>query len=77
MAVKRYRFSNGVVIPKGTMVGVPTEAIHMDDSIYERPEELDGFRFSRLRNEVGDLPKFRSVDTNNEYLHFGTGSHAW
>ena len=77
MALKPYRFSNGTVIPEGTMVGVPAGAIYMDDSIYERADEFDGFRFSRLRDEVGDLPKFRSVDANNEYLHFGSGPHAW
>jgi len=77
MTVKPYRFSNGVVIPEGTMLGVPLEGIHMEGSIYERPDEFDGFRFSRLRDQVDGLPKLRAVDANNEYLHFGSGPHAW
>lgn len=77
MAMKPYRFSNGVVVPEGTIVAVPVEAIHRDDSIYERPDEFDGFRFSRLRENVGDLPKFWSADASNEYCYFGSGLHAW
>lgn len=78
LALKPYRFSNGVVVPKGTIVGAPVCGIHMDDAIYERASEFDGFRFSKMREKYGDNAKFNAVDsTTQEYLHFGNGPHAW
>jgi cytochrome P450 len=76
-AAKPYTFSNGVTIPKGTYVGAPMWGIHMDDTIYENAKEFDGFRFSKLRENMGENAKFLAVNTNNEYLHFGHGIHAW
>ena len=77
MALKPYRFSNGVTIPKGTMVVAPVAGIHMDDTIYPGANEFDGFRFSRLRNEIGDTTKCDAVEVSTEFLHFGSGPHAW
>ena len=59
------------------MVGAPVGAINMDDTIYPSAQEFDGFRFCRLREQEGEDVKFLSVDANPEYLHFGTGLHAW
>jgi hypothetical protein len=59
------------------MVGAPVGAIIMDDSIYPKAQEFDGFRFWRLREQEGEDVKFLASDANPDYLHFGTGSHAW
>lgn len=75
--MRQYRFSNGVVLPKGAIVGVPVGGIHMDDKIYERANDFDGFRFSKLREREGDNPKCYSANTSSDYLHFGHGIHAW
>ena len=75
--MKPYRFANGVLLPKGTMVGAPVGGIHMDDKIYKNAKEFDGFRFSKLREQYGDNPKYYSANTGYDYLHFGHGQRAW
>ena len=75
--MKPYRFSNGVLLPKGTMIGAPVGGIHMDDTIYKNAKEFDGFRFSKLREQYGDDPKYHSANTGYDYLHFGHGRRAW
>ena len=74
--MKPYRFANGVLLPKGTMVGAPVGGIHMDDKIYKNAKEFDGFRFSKLREQYGDNPKYYSANTGYDYLHFGHGQRA-
>ena len=76
-ALKPYTFSNGVKIPAGQYLAVPTSGIHMDESIYEDAEKFDGFRFSRMREREGEGPKHYSVNTATEFLTFGHGKHAW
>ena len=65
------------MIPKGTTVGVPTQAISMDPDVYENPDVFDGFRFVKLRNhsrlEDASL-EYTSSDVKN--MAFGYGRHA-
>jgi cytochrome P450 len=75
--MKPFTFSNGVTIPKDTIVGVPLMGVHYDESVYENPNEFDGFRFSRRLAQEGENAKYHATNTSEEYLQFGHGPHAW
>jgi cytochrome P450 len=79
LAVRPFTFSNGVTIPAGTDVAVPSSAIHMDDEIYSNPEQFDGFRFSKMSGLDGDVAetKYQAFTTSPEHLVFGYGRNAW
>ena len=68
---------DGTVIPKGTMVCVPTFSIQHDAAKYPDPDMFDPFRFSRMREEAGEGTKHQFVNTSIEYIPFGHGKHAW
>jgi cytochrome P450 len=77
MAMRDYTFSNGTTITKGTTVVAPILAIHRDENAYKNADEFDGFRYVKLREQYGDSPKYHSVNTTADFLHFGLGQHAW
>lgn len=77
IVLKPYTFKNGITVPKGTTLAAPLWPIHMDDGIYENAEQFDGFRFSKLRERCGENAKYYAANTNEEYLQFGHGQHAW
>jgi len=54
IALRPFTFSNGVTVPAGTRIAVPSAAVHSDEEIYPNPEEFDGFRFAKLREHDGD-----------------------
>ena len=72
-----YQFSNGVILPRGTIVGAAVENIHMNDNVYENAKEFDGFRFSKLWERDSENPRCYAVNTSPDFLHFGHGLHAW
>ena len=74
--LRPFTFSNGVTVPAGTEIAVPTSAIHTDGDIYPNPEEFDGFRFAKLRGGDG-VSGLQATSTSAEYLIFGYGRHAW
>jgi len=79
LALRPFTFSNGVMIPAGTLVAAPSGAIHMDEEIYSNPERFDGFRFSKHSDSDGDVAetKYQAVSMSPEYMAFGFGRHAW
>jgi cytochrome P450 len=81
LALRPFTFSNGVIIPAGTLIAVPSSAIHMDEEIYSNPERFDGFRFSKLSgcNRNGDVTMtgHSAVSISPKHLAFGLGRHAW
>ncbi|KAI9434914.1 cytochrome P450 [Lactarius psammicola] len=77
LALRPFTFSNGVTVPAGTLIAVPTAAIHMDGEIFRNPEEFDGFRFAKLRERDGHaVARHQATSTSTEYLTFGYGRHA-
>jgi cytochrome P450 family 3 subfamily A len=54
----------GLVIPKGVMIGVPAEGIHYDEKYYENPTKFDPERFT---------PENKAKRNPYTYLPFGTG----
>jgi cytochrome P450 len=79
LVLRPFTLSNGQTIPAGTLVGIPVDAVHRDGEIYPNPEEFDGFRFSKLHEEEGDISvnRHKAVSTSPERLAFGLGRHVW
>ena len=80
LALRTFTFSNGVTIPAGTLLALPVHSVHMDEEIYPKAHEFDGFRFLKLREMEGDevvAARHQLVTTSPELLGFGLGRHAW
>jgi cytochrome P450 len=82
--LKPFTFSNGVTLPTGSYVAAHLRAVHHDGSLYESPEEFDGFRFvdekpkTDVDTEKGvHKPHQKMYTTSKTYLVFGHGRHAW
>lgn len=68
---------DGFLIPNGTTIGVPTQAISMDRDIYRNPDQFDGFRFSKIRaSDSPDAARMVYAASNLESMAFGYGRHA-
>lgn len=80
LALRPFTFSNGITVPAGTLVAAPLSAIHTDGEIYPSPNEFDGFRFVKLREQDGGgstASKHQTGTTSGIHMPFGHGRHAW
>ena len=79
LALRPFTFSNGVTVPAGTVVSIPSNAAHTDKNIFSNPDEFDGFRFTKLRESEGDTTtsRYQAVATSGSQLSFGQGRNAW
>lgn len=77
MACKDFTFSDGSVVPKGTIVAAASRAIHYDDAFYPNAHVFEPFRFSNMSKEDGEGAKHHFVSTTSDFLAFGHGRHAW
>ncbi|KAF8844224.1 cytochrome P450, partial [Paxillus ammoniavirescens] len=75
-AMKDFTFSDGTVLPKGTIVTIASEATHLDNEIYENAKIFDPLRFANMRDEDGEGTKHSFASTTTEYLLFGHGRQA-
>jgi len=77
--LRPFTFSNGVTVPAGTEIAIPSSAAHRDERIFTNPDVFDGFRFAKLREIEGDKPtnRYQTVTISHEQLAFGVGRHAW
>ena len=66
-----------MTLQPGTTLMTPLYQIHRDESIYPNPNEFDGFRFSKIRENQGESAKHHASNTSIDYLYFGHGQHAW
>jgi len=78
LTLRPFTFSNGVTIPAGTLISLPTRATHQDELIYENPNEFDGFRFAKLRESEGDVVASRHqlISASAKNLSWGLGRHS-
>jgi cytochrome P450 len=74
--MKRFEFSDGLVLFPGEILATGQASVHMNPNIYANPTEFDGFRFSRMREE-GKSSNIYTTNTSTEFLTFGHGKHAW
>jgi hypothetical protein len=79
LALRPFTFSNGIIVPAGTVVAAPLSAIHTDGTIYPSPGEFDGSRFAKLRerDEGGMASRHQFGTTSTTHVPFGHGRHAW
>ena len=79
LALRPLKLSNGMTIPAGTLVAIPSSATHRDEVTYPNPDEFDGFRFAKLREDEGDsvTGRYQSASTSTENVAFGLGRHTW
>ncbi|KZT73268.1 cytochrome P450 [Daedalea quercina L-15889] len=75
-AMEDITFSNGTYIPEGTVVAAITTSTHHDEGNYENADVFDPFRFSRLREQEGEITKHHYVSTSPANIGFGHGKHA-
>ncbi|KAI4237689.1 MAG: hypothetical protein LQ352_007923 [Teloschistes flavicans] len=72
-----YTLSDGFTIPANTTIGVPTQAITMDPSIYPNPTEFLPFRFAALRaDNPQQAGRWQYASSNPQSMSFGYGRHA-
>ena len=79
--------NHGNIIPEGTRIGFPLQAIHHDASLYPDPFRFNPFRFSGMldASHPGDQPSVvaqhtpsqeKCVNVNERFLTWGFGRHA-
>jgi cytochrome P450 len=77
LALRPFTFSNGVTVPQGTLISVPSSVVHKDKEIYPNPKEFDGFRFMKVRERnVEAMARYQALSTSADHLTFGYGRHA-
>ncbi|KAK7058638.1 hypothetical protein VNI00_002274 [Paramarasmius palmivorus] len=76
MPLHDFTFSNGIVIPAGTLIQTCVRATHFDETNYNDPYEFDALRSYKKREEDGEGTKHHMVTPGPSYLAFGTGKHA-
>jgi cytochrome P450 len=74
LAVDDFTFSNGVHIPKGTLIQGIATPVHLDPNIYDNPDEFQPFRFF---SDDPDVPKKDMATISLEFLPFAYGRNAW
>ncbi|KAJ3994525.1 cytochrome P450 [Lentinula boryana] len=75
LALRDFTFSNGTVVPAGTIVSVASYGMHHDNVLYEEPDTLNAFRFSELRGKEGESLKHQMVGIDSSFVLFGGGRH--
>jgi len=61
--LKPITLSDGTILPKGLQISMPSHQVNMDEKLWERPDEFDGFRFDKMRATAGNENKFQFVTT--------------
>ena len=76
LAVDDFTFSNGVHIPKGTLIHGPVATIEADPVIYSEPEVFKPFRFVPDASKP-EQPHKEMTTIGPDFLPFGYGRNAW
>jgi len=75
VALENVELPDGTIIPKHSTLGVSSHSMR-DSSVYENPEEWDGYRFYNMREIPGKENMAQLVSTSPAHLGFGHGKHA-
>ncbi|KAJ6494229.1 cytochrome P450 [Mycena sanguinolenta] len=72
-----FKFSDGTVVPYGSIVNVTSRGEHFNKATYQNPDVFDGYRFYKMREERdGGLFNRHMVSTSLDHLSFGHKLHA-
>ncbi|KAJ4258891.1 hypothetical protein NW762_007978 [Fusarium torreyae] len=75
LALEDVTLSDGTIIPKDTGVAVSSHRMWHPE-VHSKPNEWDGYRFYRMRNDPAKQNAALLVTTSPEHLAFGHGRHA-
>ncbi|KAJ7578344.1 cytochrome P450 [Mycena floridula] len=74
--LKNFTFSDGTTVPAGNILAVASQDIHLDEAIYPKAHDFQGFRYSDKRTMEGEGHKHHFVTIASDYMVFGYGRHA-
>jgi hypothetical protein len=73
MADTDAKLPNGMTVPKGSIISIPTYVVHRSSKFYEDPTTFDATRFiNSPRMKTGYI-----ADVSPDYLFFGYGKIIW
>ncbi|KAF9047860.1 cytochrome P450 [Panaeolus papilionaceus] len=80
-AVQDFTFSNGVTVPRGTIVCASIPETHFDENVYPNPHQFDPLRHLKLateesQNHPESKKRYDITAAGLEFLVFGYGRHA-
>ncbi|KAH6721744.1 cytochrome P450 [Leptodontidium sp. MPI-SDFR-AT-0119] len=76
-ALRPVTLYDGTILPAGTLIFAPANAISTDNSIFPDGDTFDGLRFYKLRESSPQAKnKHQLTSINSTQLHFGAGRHA-
>ncbi|KAI8714881.1 hypothetical protein NCS52_01209000 [Fusarium sp. LHS14.1] len=75
LALDDIKLSDGTVIPKNTGVAVSSHRM-WDPSLHPNPDQWDGTRFYKMRDDPAKQNSSQLVSTSPDYLAFGHGQNA-
>ncbi|KAF8491194.1 cytochrome P450 [Russula emetica] len=76
LTLRPLTLSNGMTIPAGVLVAIPTSATHRDEITYPNPDEFDGFRFAKVKGMQREANIKRSQRPTNTCLLDWGGTHG-
>jgi len=76
LTLRPLTLSNGMTIPAGVLVAIPTSATHRDEITYPNPDEFDGFRFAKVKGMQREANIKRSQRPTNTCLLDWGGTHV-
>ena len=74
-ALKDCTFSDGLRIPAGTSIFLPSRLLGHDPDLHLDAVKFDATRWKRMREE-GDASKFHFASLQDDMLPWGSGPHA-
>jgi cytochrome P450 len=75
MALGDYTFKDGLSIPAGTSIVMPSRLLGLDPDLHSDPDRFDAERWKRIRKQ-GDATKFHFASLQDDMLPWGSGPHA-
>lgn len=73
-SLKPYMFADGTLIPEGTFLAVPCDAVHLDAQKYRNPDKFDEGRYIRRRqSSSSNIPRDQLVTATPDFLAWGYG----
>jgi cytochrome P450 len=74
-ALEDYTFKDGLRIPAGTSIVMPSRLLGRDPDLHTDAANFDAKRWKRMR-EQGDATKFHFASLEDTMLPWGSGPHA-
>lgn len=71
------KLSNGMFLPKGAKLILPSVSVNMDEALYQDPAKFDGFRFYKIRtSKPENRTSHQHITVGKKDIAWGYGAHA-